>query len=63
MSKSSINNCQLIEIPKISDSRGNLSYIEANRLFPFEIQRIYYLYDVPGGADRGGMPTKILISF
>ena len=44
---------QLIEIPKIHDTRGNLSVIEGNVL-PFEMKRVYYLYDVPSGAERGG---------
>ncbi|CAM3797094.1 Sugar 3,4-ketoisomerase QdtA cupin domain-containing protein [Flavobacterium branchiophilum] len=42
-----------IEIPKVQDTRGNLSVIEG-RLIPFEIKRVYYLYDVPSGATRGG---------
>lgn len=44
---------QLIAIPKIEDPRGNLSVIEKNVL-PFEMKRVYYLYDVPAGAERGG---------
>lgn len=50
----SIENCRIIDIPKITDSRGNLSFIEGNVHIPFDIKRIYYLYDVPGGAERGG---------
>lgn len=46
-------NSKLIKIPKIEDARGNLSVIE-NDLIPFEIKRVYYLYDVPAGAERGG---------
>lgn len=46
-------NSKLIKIPKIEDTRGNLSVIE-NDLIPFEIKRVYYLYDVPAGAERGG---------
>lgn len=42
------------------DSRGNLSFIEAGRHVPFEIRRVYYLYDVPGGAERGGHAHKAL---
>lgn len=48
-----INDIKTIEIPKIHDTRGNLSVIEGN-LIPFEIKRVYYLYDVPSGAERGG---------
>jgi hypothetical protein len=46
--------CRHLEFPKISDPRGNLTFLEANRHVPFGIQRVYYLYDVPGGAERGG---------
>ena len=46
-------NINLISIPKIEDNRGNLSVIE-NDVIPFEIKRVYYLYDVPAGAERGG---------
>jgi dTDP-4-dehydrorhamnose 3,5-epimerase-like enzyme len=46
-------NIQLISIPKIEDNRGNLSVIE-NTTVPFEMKRVYYLYDVPSGAERGG---------
>lgn len=45
--------CRIIELPKISDPRGNLSFIEGGKHIPFDIQRVYYLYDVPGGSDRG----------
>ena len=56
----SIQHCKIIDLPKITDPRGNLTFIEANRHFPFPIQRIYYLYDVPGGAERGGHAHKAL---
>jgi dTDP-4-dehydrorhamnose 3,5-epimerase-like enzyme len=58
--KGSINFCKIIELPKIHDSRGNLSFIEGNRHIPFNIARVYYLYDVPGGAERGGHAHKKL---
>jgi dTDP-4-dehydrorhamnose 3,5-epimerase-like enzyme len=45
--------CRIIELPKISDPRGNLTFIEGNHHIPFDIKRIYYLYDVPEGAERG----------
>ena len=51
---SSIDDCRIIELPKIQDARGNLTFIEENRHVPFDIKRVYYLYDVPGGAERGG---------
>jgi dTDP-4-dehydrorhamnose 3,5-epimerase-like enzyme len=44
--------CRIIELPKITDPRGNLTFIEATRHVPFDIKRVYYLYDVPGGASR-----------
>jgi hypothetical protein len=49
-----IAQCRLIELPKIGDPRGNLTFIEGNRHVPFAIARVYYLYDVPGGAHRAG---------
>ncbi|MDG2013264.1 MAG: FdtA/QdtA family cupin domain-containing protein [Pirellulaceae bacterium] len=55
-----LNNCRLIELPKISDPRGNLTFIEGNTHIPFDIKRVYYLYDVPGGAERGGHAHKAL---
>lgn len=48
-----LNDCRIIDLPKISDPRGNLTFIEGGRHIPFDIQRVYYLYDVPGGAERG----------
>lgn len=55
-----IEECTLIELPKISDPRGNLTFIEENRHIPFDIRRVYYTYDVPGGAERGGHAHKAL---
>lgn len=48
----SLEHCSIIELPKITDHRGNLTFIESGRHIPFEIRRAYYLYDVPGGATR-----------
>jgi WxcM-like, C-terminal len=45
---------RLVELPKIHDIRGNLTFIEGDRHIPFAIKRLYYLYDVPGGVSRGG---------
>ncbi len=56
----SIEACGLFNLPKISDPRGNLTFVESNRHVPFEIKRVYYLYDVPGGAERGGHGHKAL---
>jgi hypothetical protein len=49
-----LNRCKIIDLPKITDPRGNLTFIEGARHVPFDIKRVYYLYDVPGGAERGG---------
>ncbi len=50
----------MVDLPKITDPRGNLTFIEAGRHVPFDIRRVYYLYDVPGGAERGGHAHKAL---
>jgi dTDP-4-dehydrorhamnose 3,5-epimerase-like enzyme len=55
-----INDVKLIELPRINDHRGNLTFIESGRHIPFEIKRTYYLYDVPGGAARAGHGHKAL---
>jgi dTDP-4-dehydrorhamnose 3,5-epimerase-like enzyme len=55
-----IENCRIIDLPKISDPRGNLTFIEANRHVPFEVKRVYYLYDVPGGSHRAAHAHKAL---
>ena len=54
--------CKLIEIPKISDPRGNLAVIEKD-LLPYEIKRVYYLYDVPSDSFRGGHAHKEQLEF
>jgi hypothetical protein len=50
----------MVDLPKITDPRGNLTFIEGHRHVPFDIKRVYYLYDVPGGAERGGHAHKDL---
>lgn len=55
-----IDDCQKIELPIIHDPRGNLTFIESARHVPFDIKRVYYLYDVPGGATRAGHAHKTL---
>lgn len=47
-----LSDVSIIELPRINDHRGNLTFIESGRHIPFEIKRTYYLYDVPGGATR-----------
>jgi hypothetical protein len=58
-----LSDCRLIELPKIVDARGNLSFIEGDVHVPFAIKRVYYLYDVPGGSDRGSHAHKNLHQF
>jgi WxcM-like, C-terminal len=53
-----IDQCRIVELPKIADPRGNLSFIEGGRHIPFEIKRVFYLYDVPGGETRAGHSLK-----
>ena len=55
-----IANCKILELPKIQDKRGTLTYLEALRHVPFEIRRAYWIYDVPGGEVRGGHAYKTL---
>lgn len=55
-----IERCKLIDLPRIADPRGNLTVVEAGDHVPFEIKRVYYLYDIPGGAERGGHAHKEL---
>ena len=55
-----IDLCEIIQLPRIEDPRGNLTFIEGSRHVPFDIQRVYYTYDVPGGTDRGGHAHKKL---
>lgn len=56
-----IKDCGIIDLPRINDRRGNLTFIEGGgRHVPFDIKRVYYLYDVPGGSERGGHAHKEL---
>lgn len=58
--KNKMNNsdCKILSLPKIGDDRGNLSIIEQIKQIPFEIKRVHWIYDVPGGIDRGGHAYK-----
>lgn len=53
MALPTIDDCKILELPKMADARGNLTFIEGLRHVPFPIARVFYLYDVPTGADRG----------
>ena len=55
-----LKDCRIIKLPKITDPRGNLTFIEGNRHIPFEIKRVFYLYDVPTGESRGAHAHKTL---
>ncbi len=58
-----LDRCKILSLPKISDPRGNLTFVEGRVHVPFDIQRVYYLYDVPGGAERGGHAHRTLHQF
>ena len=58
-----VDDCQIIQLPKIPDYRGNLTYIEGARHIPFRIARAYWIYDVPGDAVRGGHAYQGLHEF
>jgi hypothetical protein len=60
MRTSSVFDCNVLPLSKISNRDGNITIVEANNHVPFDIQRIYYLYDIPGGASRGGHAHKDL---
>ena len=55
-----VEDCKQIQLPKIYDSRGCLTFIEGSHHVPFDIRRVYYLYDVPGAGERGGHAHKNL---
>lgn len=57
----SLDNCKIVQLNKIAEPRGNLTFIEARNHVNFDIKRVYYLYDVPGGAERGGHAHRNLL--
>lgn len=59
----SIENCKIINLPKINDPRGNLTFLEGENHISFEIKRVFYLYDIPTGEDRGAHAHKELHQF
>jgi hypothetical protein len=60
---SSVDECRMIDLPRINDPRGNLTFVEGSRHIPFEIKRVFYLYDVPGGETRAGHALKTCHQF
>lgn len=63
MKRQTVYNCSILEMDKHRNAKGNITVVENNKTIPFEIQRIYYLYDVPGGESRGGHAHKALSQF
>lgn len=63
MEKNSVIDCKIIDIQKIYDPRGSLSVIENSCLLPYDIQRVYYIYDIPSGVVRGGHSHKVCQEF
>ena len=55
-----LEECRIIHLPKISDPRGSLTFVENRNQIPFEIRRVYYLYEVPEGYERGAHAHKEL---
>ena len=58
MKKTSINDCQIINLEQIKDRRGSISPIHGGEEVPFDIKRVFYIYDIPGGEDRGAHAHK-----
>ena len=58
-----LQGCRMIQLTKVADERGNLTFIENGRHIPFDIRRIFYLYDVPGGTTRAGHALKTCQQF
>jgi hypothetical protein len=63
MVKTNIDSCHIIDLPKVNDPRGNLTFVESNKHIPFEFKRAFYLYDGPGGAVRAGHALKMCHQF
>ncbi len=58
-----LSDCRIVDLPIIDDRRGNLTFVEGGSHIPFEIRRVYYLYDVPGGSTRGSHAHRKLQQF
>lgn len=59
----SVDDCRLVQLPKHMQESGSITVVENNRELPFAVKRVYYLYDVPGGEERGGHSHKQLYEF
>jgi dTDP-4-dehydrorhamnose 3,5-epimerase-like enzyme len=59
----SLTDCRLIDLPKISEKRGNLTFIESSNQIPFKIERVFYIYDIPSGETRGAHANKLVEEF
>lgn len=57
------SSARIIDLPKVSDPKGNLTFVEGSRHVPFDIRRVYYTYDIPGGEVRGGHSHRRLQEF
>jgi len=60
MKKTSVDDCRIIELDKHHHEKGSISVVENNETVPFDVKRVYYLYDIPGGESRGGHAHKDL---
>ncbi len=63
MNKTSVYDCNIVHLPKVHNAAGSITALQNFQHIPFAIKRVYYLYDVPGGAERGGHGHKKLASF
>lgn len=63
MKKLTVYDCHIIELPKVSSRSGNISIYEENKEFPFEVKRIFWIYDIPAGESRGGHVHKMCHEF
>lgn len=61
--KNSVYECSIVHLPKIHNQAGNITALENQKNIPFDVKRVYYLYDVPGGAERGGHGHRKLQQF
>ena len=61
--KNSVYECSVVHLPKIHNEAGNITALENQKNIPFDVKRVYYLYDVPGGAERGGHGHRTLQQF